>query len=290
MYFNPSFEKPVVIGPMGRCIYGKDHATSALTREHVIPFGLGGGLILRDATCENCRKITHSFESTCLERHLKAVRTHEKMPSRNRKRRPTHLPILVERDGIERPEMVPIDHHPTLLILPEYLDAPGMIGARPAGHLRERDHVFHKKNDPALKKVRALLEGRSFAVDNKIHGDCYARMLAKIAHGMMVAAYGLDNVAPFLLDIILRGDLSKASYFIGRDDTDLTGGARRGVGANHMAISLVKAKAGPWPFIVAVNLRLFAHIPETPSYLLMAGAVQQDLPINSLWRPHLRSG
>ena len=49
--------------PVGRCIYCG--ATDELTDEHIIPFSLGGVLILDKASCngtKGCNKKTHKFE------------------------------------------------------------------------------------------------------------------------------------------------------------------------------------------------------------------------------------
>jgi len=53
---------------IGRCIYCRDINTNGLTREHVIPDALGGGLVLRAASCDYHRElINKGFESKILD-------------------------------------------------------------------------------------------------------------------------------------------------------------------------------------------------------------------------------
>lgn len=59
---------------VGACIYCGDK-TPPLSREHVLPRGLGGGsapdgysgaLVLQNASCEICRRVTQKIEEQCL--------------------------------------------------------------------------------------------------------------------------------------------------------------------------------------------------------------------------------
>jgi hypothetical protein len=49
--------------PVGRCIYCG--VSYDLREEHIVPFSLGGVLILPKASCRKCENITHRFEYTC---------------------------------------------------------------------------------------------------------------------------------------------------------------------------------------------------------------------------------
>jgi hypothetical protein len=55
--------------PAGFCIYcGARGPSVALGQEHIVPKGLGGTLILPDASCRDCEKITGAIEQQCLRR------------------------------------------------------------------------------------------------------------------------------------------------------------------------------------------------------------------------------
>src|SRR4051794_1798688 len=69
---------------IGRCIYC-DTRSPPLTREHVVPYGLGGdSIILRKACCETCRVITSKCERNPIHNNWAEVRAALEFPSRKR--------------------------------------------------------------------------------------------------------------------------------------------------------------------------------------------------------------
>src|SRR4051794_33678678 len=67
---------------IGQCIYC-GNTKPPLTREHVLPRGLGGfkspngyrsALVLQNASCEPCRKATQQIENDCLVNMLPHIR------------------------------------------------------------------------------------------------------------------------------------------------------------------------------------------------------------------------
>src|SRR6266478_5809071 len=81
----------------GLCIYcGR---TEELTDEHVVPFALGGNLILPDASCSECNKITSAFEQRVLRGFMQHARVAGHFPTRRPKERPTTIPIEIKQDG-----------------------------------------------------------------------------------------------------------------------------------------------------------------------------------------------
>ena len=81
---------------VGQCIYcDAAGASIKLSDEHIIPFALGGKDILLEASCSKCaRKINKGFETHCSQRLFQTIRVHHRYPTRNPKKRPTHLPII----------------------------------------------------------------------------------------------------------------------------------------------------------------------------------------------------
>jgi hypothetical protein len=73
--------------PDGRCIYcGTDSDPGALQREHIIPYGLNGTLILPRASCPDCSKVTGALETFCLQHMFIDARTHLGLASRSHRR------------------------------------------------------------------------------------------------------------------------------------------------------------------------------------------------------------
>ena len=56
---------PAVFPPAGRCIYCPD-GQPPFTKEHIVPRGLGGGMIIDQACCAKCQKIINIIETYCM--------------------------------------------------------------------------------------------------------------------------------------------------------------------------------------------------------------------------------
>src|ERR1700681_3245115 len=78
---------------VGVCIYCGD-TTPPLTREHILPRGLGGNvaphgqtqaLVLQKATCEQCRLITSRLEEECLRPMMNYARARLGLKRKDRK-------------------------------------------------------------------------------------------------------------------------------------------------------------------------------------------------------------
>src|ERR1700740_3099926 len=96
-------DKPWMYEAANICIYCGKGAPAKLTKEHIVPQGLGGGYILPKSSCEECRIITHAFETTVMSKNLIHFRTRARIHTRNPKKRPTHLPLATSLTGPARP-------------------------------------------------------------------------------------------------------------------------------------------------------------------------------------------
>jgi hypothetical protein len=113
--------------PVGRCIYCG--STDSLSDEHIIPFALGGDLILPEASCSCCRKITGQFEQTCCRLIMGPTRIRMKIQTRRPKERPDRLNFHVMRnDGTFDLVSEPIKDHPTELMLSAFSKARILLG------------------------------------------------------------------------------------------------------------------------------------------------------------------
>lgn len=74
--------------PVGRCIYCGT-AEEPLSDEHILPFALGGNLILPKASCETHRKTTQRIERTCATKMFGAYRVRVGGPTQNPGNGPT---------------------------------------------------------------------------------------------------------------------------------------------------------------------------------------------------------
>ena len=110
--------------PANRCIYC-GATDGPLGEEHIIPLSLGGRLILPDASCRDCEKITGRFETAVARTMMGNFRIVMGFPTRRPKERPTHLTANVRSTSglFERIE-VPASDFPATIFFPNLPCAP----------------------------------------------------------------------------------------------------------------------------------------------------------------------
>ena len=179
--------KPKVYLTEGRCIYcGNQDDPGSLTREHVIPEGLGGGLLFLKASCKKCEKVTGQFEQECLRTNFSVYRTIAKFPS-------------------SRPPL----KTPRGLCLPR-LPRPGLLVGRPPGaDLICDGAMIWSGFTPGEAPERGPFAFNFVA---------FIRMLAKIAHGYAVGELGMDSFSHMLPDVILWKRPELAQTLVGLSD------------------------------------------------------------------------
>lgn len=183
-----------------QCIFCRVHFSSAsdLTDEHAIPLALGGKIVLKKSTCEQCRVETSRFETKVLRGAFYAFRVLTGLPSRS-KEAVESLPIFaVDGDEGRRLDIPTIDY-PICLPLPRFdrcaiLDD-GRFGGEP----------IPPWNASELAQSEVILERYKIASFASMSLDVlsFSRLLAKVAHCLAVRQYGA-NFTPFLTDIILN--------------------------------------------------------------------------------------
>lgn len=198
---------------VGECIYcGSD---DGLSDEHVIPLSLGGNFVLPLASCTKCNAITSAFEGKVAGGFMRDARVVAGLPTRHRKKRPSHLPIQVNRDGQFEEVKVPADAFPAFVHLP-LLSPPGLFEGRSgvAGvDVQQGFETIHFGKDPAA--VARDLKTDSIRMTVNWDVTSFARLLAKAAYGFAVGSLGKiprDEVP--ILPLIL-GNADDASVWLG---------------------------------------------------------------------------
>jgi hypothetical protein len=103
--------------PADECIYCG--STMRLSREHVLAYALGGTTTIPRGSCEECRKITHEFETAVLCGPMQIVRYIQGMSSGTRhKDVPETIPVRVTVNGSQTKIDVPREEAPILLPFP----------------------------------------------------------------------------------------------------------------------------------------------------------------------------
>jgi hypothetical protein len=250
-----------VFTPAGRCVYCGDREPP-LTREHIIPQGLGGGLIMHKASCGACQKITRDLETYCLRGLLLPHRLNIGLVQHPDELGDT-LPLRFKIDDREEVRRVPLEDFPNYLALPQIHRAPGMVcGGTPGEFFRVSFIVWGIEEE-----LRALHEsGNAMLVDN-FDMNKFARMLAKIAHSLAAAEIGVEHFDPALPDFILGRAPDLASYLVGAW-TEPYGAAPPAMPLHQVGLGMQQ-----WGrrWLASVRIKLFANQPNAPTYRVIVG-------------------
>lgn len=280
MYGNMEMKEKKEVAGIGRCIYcGRlDYADNVsnpkLRKEHVFPSGLGGKLIILEASCQKCERITGRFESKLLNNDFAGLRNAVQFPRRTKpKDRSKRLPIFEHRDGSEKKMFLPLAHCPSAIVFPVLPDPPLLseIGDLGESHFDHRPICDIRNYKPDLLKRRYGLEKWSAqGMDTRL----FCRLLAKIAYGLTVTGNWFEDFEPIFLDKLLDPNLEARGImpFIGgcepeepRDDLIFDYGF------------LTTDVAGKkW---LMVKLRLFPSL-NLPTYRILVG-VEKGFDVSS---------
>ena len=195
--------------PVGHCIYCGD--TEDLRDEHIVPYGLGGNLILPKSSCGMCADITSKFERSVQRGSFWPARIFRDIQSRRKHRKaPEKYPLIVERNGKEETIQISLEEYPILLpfpifAVPAYLNPEGyekgiiLEGMASVSFGPRPEHVLTKFGADRL----SVQPKGDKPVD-------FARMIAKIAFSMAVAAGALEQLeesnSPVLSAILGKTD------------------------------------------------------------------------------------
>ncbi|UVC08978.1 hypothetical protein IHQ71_28355 [Rhizobium sp. TH2] len=190
-----SYRYPAV----GRCIYcGATEYSSdtdrQLAEEHIIPFGLNGDLVIPQASCRACERITGRDDALLLRGMLLAPRIQMAFRSREPRKLPKALPVFSQSN---RKTMIDVEDYPSTILMLRY-PAPPILSAQKEPLFTD---LWVKRFPFDVGKLR-----RKYGIDDFAPGshDSYSfkRVLAKIAHGYAVAELGLDGFEAILSERI----------------------------------------------------------------------------------------
>ena len=251
--------------PANRCVYcGTTYGD--LSREHIIPFGLGGNLIIPKASCEPCRKITHHFETTCLRVMFGNYRIAADSPSRNKHKRPDILTMpAISPDGqlVGKTE-IPARDYPRLLYLPIFPPPSILLGRGPPETVQIRLWTAIKTHD--VKKIPVYKTSDEQGISGSVPIQAFCRMLSKIAHCFAFVKMRELNDNDFepLLPAYIRNATGSPFYLIGCRDNS----PPRTPGVLH-SLECRLRRSGESE-VLYVNLRLFAGT-GAPIYEVVTG-------------------
>jgi hypothetical protein len=266
-----------VFKPANRCIYCAD-GQPPFTREHVIPRGMGGGMIFPKASCEKCREIIRDVETYCMRGPFLSHRLELGLVNDlGDLGDVVRVPIRV--DGKRTDKSFSLEDLPNYLVLPQFHDPPGLTTGRTDGTGRHSYTIWGDQRSldehGSADESAVLAEGFDLVK--------FARAIAKIAHGYVLGELGLDSLEPYLPPLVLGQDTRLGDLLIG--DWGEDGMARENV-LHQIGHSFLQhnATADHGEFVrVDVRLRLFARYERTPVYRIITGVLKK--PIDEVLAP-----
>ncbi|QXE07165.1 HNH endonuclease [Paraburkholderia sprentiae WSM5005] len=265
-----------IYAPVGRCIYCGSTEWSAqqprkLGDEHIIPEGLGGGLVLPEASCQTCEAVTSAVELEWLRGAYHTARVQKEL-GKKKKRPPRFLPLQVHRDGKTVWESISLEKYPAMIVTLLFDEPEILSGCIPVDKVLSGGvavgtlPTFGQLLKPYLDQgAVTFVPPRSSATS--VH---LGRMLAKIAHSYAVAELGITGFTSFLIDIILGTDTRHLSHYVGgtRDVPPLSD---KGYEIKLTTVESV----GLLPYLV-VKIRLLSDVNGMPEYWVVVGERGSD--------------
>lgn len=254
---------------VGQCIYCG--ATGVrLTEEHIVPEGMSGTLILPDASCDPCAKITSLFERKVMQGFMdhgrqalgvKGKKKHKK------KLASTVTQILVGDDNITKDVELPFDHawkvmSFPLLTLPRALDPEKELTGDDGVDVFGVDTIHFGTEHLERKHPDAT---RGARIHDRIDVISFVRLLAKIAHGYHVSVHGMFPLQESpLIPIILGQRLDARNWIGGMEEHPLQSDSHS---LHLLAEDTLPADNGSQA--VAVRMKLFAP-QNAPTYVALS--------------------
>lgn len=258
--------------PIGYCIYCG--STEALTREHIVPFGLSGEAVLPKASCRKCARITGRFEEDVLRGPMRTVRILKRLRSRTKHTgAPQTARLTVLRGEIEEEVELPLDQYPVMLHFP-VLAPLAPFEQRVKGLTVTGVHavLFGPRPEDVLRTFDGVTGIRFSSPDD---WTPFARLIAKIAYATAAASGALARLdgPAYVLRGILE-DPDDLGRWIGTPDGPIC----KYPGSLHR-IDLAEHPEG-W---LLARVQLFSD-GETPAYDVLLGRLKtppavDDAPI-----------
>ena len=255
---------------IGRCVYCG--ATDSLSDEHVVPYGLGGTLVLRKASCPRCALVTSKLEYDLLRGHWRAQRQFFGLPSRRSKEVVPDLDVVVVRANGDRVNAsLPLKAQSIGMYFE--LSPPTILAGRVVDTEPAAGAAFIKTfgEPPREAIVNGLTERLS--PEDKIEipidftADHLCRFLAKLAHCYAISQRGLDACREFFLPAFILGKTAGIVTYVGGSSSTIVGNTLPG-SALHALIDRVNGE------FLTVYVQLFRTPGDPPPiYEIVVGRI-----------------
>ena len=205
------------------CVYC--NSVGVLEDEHVLPFGLGGKLVLKRASCRACAIETGRLEQRLLRGQWWPYRKSLGIATRS-KDYPRYRPAnLIPLAGEKRPVEVLSDEVPVVLFFD--FDEPSILAdrIRPEAPFARQMLLKQIKQGPSRvledSAMRRLLPWEK--LEFPIHFDSHdvLRFIAKVAHCYAILQRGPNACEEYFLPSLILGKTDGALTYVGNCSTQL---------------------------------------------------------------------
>jgi HNH endonuclease len=256
---------------IGICIYCG--STNNLSKEHVLPYGLGGNLVLRKASCLACATETGRLEQRLLRGHWWPYRQFLGLPSRSAGEPIPDLQVTIKKtNGTDIFATLPMAKY-SFAVFYEF-DPPSILEGKERLDTPNAPRVYMKYLSELPSSV--FIDGVPYKLqpDEKleisINSDVsdFCRFLAKVAHGYAISRRGISSCSQFFLPPIILGEVQGALTFVGGASSPFIGPRLPGSGL-HVMLDRINDS------LLMVYIQLFRdHGDPLPIYEVVVGKVK----------------
>jgi len=269
-----------VFPAVGRCIYcASNGGMGGLRDEHIIPFALGGNAVLPKASCADCERVTSYIEGHVSRVVFGPMRAFYGIQKRKRKQPPQTVSMTFETDKGNEVRSVVVNEVPPLMFLREF-DLPSILEGKPPRELSGKDEAWIWYSHEFQKMAERLRRpgDKKWSVPLHFKSDIFARFLAKVAHCLVVAQFGVDSFTHSLPPIVL-GKEKNIGWLVGgglppTKPAEIPQGRVELDGAHAVEITQVANDKGHR--LVLVEMRLFTFT-GAPGYRVVVGEPTQKI-------------
>jgi hypothetical protein len=275
--FGQPLPHPLRHQSIGRCIYCG--ATEDLTDEHVIPYALNGPFKLDNASCKSCSEITSAFEGRVVGQMLGPARHVLRMRTRRRKKRKATYTMLFRKHGRDVKKEVSVDDYLGVIPAP-FFGYPEHLAERfrasgvtvPTGVLTVGAVAFQRQDAVPPGELVKRHRAKKLSSQTGFEWKDYARLLAKIGHGYIVAKYGLESIAESYVVNCILGRTDDALRWVGCQGLNRQLPVHSNVPAiyHNIGIDVQNGELISW-------IRLFDNFENAPEYLVIVGRATDGL-------------
>ena len=270
-HFVPVIRSPTeAFDPVGRCIYCGAVGVP-LTDEHIIPDGIGGHLVLPQASCGTCQDKIRPIEALVINSNFGLIRwasglKSKKRRGKNQKRPTTYRTRTQENAEVEKPIHARM---PATMLTFCFDDGSATL-------LTGRDPK-DSKLVPSMTLSRLRRHDPDWiTIPGPVRVDYFLRFLAKIAHAYACAIYGPTAFQHRLNTYIIDGLLDEdPHHFIG-NRLDRAGKLKNTLHSLDGQRASVDTVIPPFASLVpkewvVVQIHLFATESRTQAYEVVVG-------------------